>query len=892
MPFPTQMNRMPVQAQQAGGQRGIVNQYSGGFMPQGMSMQQAMAQRGMQMPTRPSQQQFAPPMGAAPLPNPTAAPPMLQPAGMSPLGPQQTMPYGMPPSPQAPQTEQGPPAWMQAQALAARQAQQGMPPSPQGMGQPQGLNVDGTPYASSQPQGGMPGFTQGGQMGTGNPNQLPAGIMDRLQAQQNMPSPPQQGMGQFVQGGQMGTGNPNQLPAGIMGRLQAQQGLGQLTQKYAEGGQVQMPDPNAWRPPVSTLGQMPPSMTMQPPMPQMGAQGAAPTGLAQPMPAAMQQRFANGGPVGAQTQFGGTQIAQRYAKGGKANHLANTAADDQVIQALRRDPQFDAIIAQGHDELGDMPIEALNEFISMIRMALRSPEKYPEIRMAAIKDKMVEPEDMPEQFDGQFLASMLTTLVALKKRQEGKTTKMATGGLANAAQTLQKKGRNGDTILAHINPQEAAMLRAQGGTGTINPATGLVEYGFFSKLWKGIVKIAKVIAPIALTFLVPAAGAWIGSTFLGGLGAAGSLIGGGMIAGAAAGAAGAAIQGGDIGKGALIGGALGGFQGGYSAYKASQAAKALTASGQASGAAGASGAAEAASAATPASTAVDQAAGALKTTGAVGGPASQATLLTGGNAAAAPFNPLTASAADVAGQNAATLATGATGATGAIAAPIQAAAPSFTDKLISGAAKIGSKAVEKLPSLGGEVLKTGALMAAAGALGGGGGAPADVMPEVQKLSASQQEYFNRPNIQWDWDRIKSDAASTGMSLAEFMNQNWGAISGGSYNTAQTNMPSDQVQKAARGGRSLASSGALSKMAYLAEGSGSGRADTIDAKLSDGEYVIDAETVALLGDGSTKEGARRLDMMRQQLRQQKGKQLARGKFSTSAKMPLAYLAGAR
>ena len=78
---------------------------------------------------------------------------------------------------------------------------------------------------------------------------------------------------------------------------------------------------------------------------------------------------------------------------------------------------------------------------------------------------------------------------------------------------------------------------------------------------------------------------------------------------------------------------------------------------------------------------------------------------------------------------------------------------------------------------------------------------------------------------------------------------------------------------------------------MARGSGSGRDDTIDAKLSDGEYVFDAETVALIGDGSSKMGAQRLDLMRQQIRKQKGKALARGKFSPDAKSPLSYLRGA-
>jgi hypothetical protein len=52
--------------------------------------------------------------------------------------------------------------------------------------------------------------------------------------------------------------------------------------------------------------------------------------------------------------------------------------------------------------------------------------------------------------------------------------------------------------------------------------------------------------------------------------------------------------------------------------------------------------------------------------------------------------------------------------------------------------------------------------------------------------------------------------------------------------------------------------------------------------------MDAETVALVGDGSTKEGAKRFDKMRQQIRSHKGKALAKGKFSPNAKSPLSYI----
>lgn len=47
------------------------------------------------------------------------------------------------------------------------------------------------------------------------------------------------------------------------------------------------------------------------------------------------------------------------------------------------------------------------------------------------------------------------------------------------AQLLQAQGRHGDTMLAHITPEEAGILKLLGGSGTINPDTGLPEF-FFS----------------------------------------------------------------------------------------------------------------------------------------------------------------------------------------------------------------------------------------------------------------------------------------------------------------------------------------------------------------------------------------------------------------------------
>lgn len=78
--------------------------------------------------------------------------------------------------------------------------------------------------------------------------------------------------------------------------------------------------------------------------------------------------------------------------------------------------------------------------------------------------------------------------------------------------------------------------------------------------------------------------------------------------------------------------------------------------------------------------------------------------------------------------------------------------------------------------------------------------------------------------------------------------------------------------------------------FYVKGPGTGRSDDIPARLSDGEYVMDAETVALLGDGSSDAGARRLDEMRTNLCKHKGKKLSKGQFSANAKPAASYLKG--
>jgi len=81
--------------------------------------------------------------------------------------------------------------------------------------------------------------------------------------------------------------------------------------------------------------------------------------------------------------------------------------------------------------------------------------------------------------------------------------------------------------------------------------------------------------------------------------------------------------------------------------------------------------------------------------------------------------------------------------------------------------------------------------------------------------------------------------------------------------------------------------AAAKGRYV-KGGGTGTSDNIPAVLSDGEYVIDAQTVSMLGDGSSDAGAAKLDKMRQEIRKHKGKSLAQGKFAPDSKGPLSYI----
>jgi hypothetical protein len=98
---------------------------------------------------------------------------------------------------------------------------------------------------------------------------------------------------------------------------------------------------------------------------------------------------------------------------------------------------------------------------------------------------------------------------------------------------------------------------------------------------------------------------------------------------------------------------------------------------------------------------------------------------------------------------------------------------------------------------------------------------------------------------------------------------------------------NEPQRLAKGGAPM--QGALSQ---FVQGPGGAREDKIPALLSNNEYIIDAETTALLGDGDPAMGAKKLDAMRENIRKHKGKSLARGKISPDARPAAESYMGAR
>lgn len=153
----------------------------------------------------------------------------------------------------------------------------------------------------------------------------------------------------------------------------------------------------------------------------------------------------------------------------------------------------------------------LETMLEIVEYLSQNPAKYEETLKQLIDQDYVEVGDLPEQYDAVFLGAMLAVLNEVKLSQaelaqapmqmeptmEGMPPAgMAKGGLADVAQYIASQGRNNDTMLAHITPIEAQLLQSMGGSGTINPRTGLREFGFFSFIKKAFKAVASAVKSV------------------------------------------------------------------------------------------------------------------------------------------------------------------------------------------------------------------------------------------------------------------------------------------------------------------------------------------------------------------------------------------------------------
>ena len=239
---------------------------------------------------------------------------------------------------------------------------------------------------------------------------------------------------------------------------------------------------------------------------------------------------------------------------------------EMLMTAEQADP---VAVAEFRKELAELEVapEVIDMLNTMVDEVLASPNEYPAIRQKYL-DMGVDEEILPEAFDAGLFAALNIALDELRGPENMLPPQnFAKGGIASLnpmAREMAEAGRYGDTMLAHISPVEAQILRRYGGSGTINPMTGMPEFflkKMFKKLGKAVKKFAnttigKIVIGTALFMVAgPAAASMLGAS-AGGAAAAG-------ISGFVSGAGTSLLAGGNL-KDSLKAGAIGGITAGVS----------------------------------------------------------------------------------------------------------------------------------------------------------------------------------------------------------------------------------------------------------------------------------------------------------------------------------------
>jgi hypothetical protein len=471
----------------------------------------------------------------------------------------------------------------------------------------------------------------------------------------------------------------------------------------------------------------------------------------------------------------------------------------------------------------------------------------------------------PAQISQAYQASVAANQASGGAPADTAATSFKEGGiasLANEAREVRGAGRYGDDQLVHVNSEELGIMQQMFGKPTINPQTGMPEF-FFKKLKKIFKKIVRPIARIA-QFVIP---------FIPGIGIPYQALFSGIAAGLSS-----KDKFFDFKKG-LTAGAL--------SYGAGSALKGLKGAANA-GVKAATNAADDVAAAGLTSAGPSSAASALNRSVAVGSvpqavAARTNVLLPGGGiSGGVPADVSSIGLGSMLPTSAAAAATpNALGAAGrsslasigstvddALAASVptagQNAGQTAAASLASRAADIGSRTFSDVNQaitgagriLGGDEAATAAFQNAFGqkellALGAG-------LSGSQAISEQEKfEEQERARLE-DEERKRREYEAY---VADIMQQNPFVMS-----AAQGGEVDDEP------GYDMARGGKVLPPRYL-NGPGDGMSDSINAnidgkrpaRLADGEFVIPADVVSHLGNGSSKAGAKKLYAMMDRVR---------------------------
>ena len=140
------------------------------------------------------------------------------------------------------------------------------------------------------------------------------------------------------------------------------------------------------------------------------------------------------------------------------------------------------------------PNPALNDTDMMQQQGIVSAA-----RQAGMMPSARRPMDMGDGEGANVSDSMIQQIIQdqPQPRPEEDVIEMRDGGMAKDAMRVQSQGRNGDSMLVHMNPDEYNAMMALGGLGglvqngaTINPETGLPEMFSFKDILPAVVGVA------------------------------------------------------------------------------------------------------------------------------------------------------------------------------------------------------------------------------------------------------------------------------------------------------------------------------------------------------------------------------------------------------------------